>query len=216
LASSCFLGFGFSVATRISRKGDPSHRVADVGRNSRVVLVLWGRCLWGECLLGDSTLRISFLQDLGLVRFSKGTCLVESSVLRETLSGEISSEKVSGLSFILGFSTWLTCGNPSCFSNNRFLPLTFGVFANHLSVLQGCSSDLHLVATRGVRLASFGSDRGSSISALGCGLQWWLAPVVFGSLSCYCFIALQKRSCAWDRVAVGRCVLAEATAGGKA
>jgi hypothetical protein len=195
LASRCFLGFGFSVATRISRKGDlscravaricrkgdPSHRVADVGRNSRVVLVLWGRCLWGECLWGDSTLRISFLQDLGLVRFSKGTCLVESSVLRETLSGEISSEKVSGLRFILGFSTWLTCGNPSCFSNNRFLPLTFGVFANHLSVLQGCSSDLHLVATRGVRLASFGSDRGSSISALGCGLQWWLAPMVVGS-----------------------------------
>jgi len=95
---------------------------------------------------------------------------VESSVLRKTLSGEISSEKVSGLRFILGFSTWLTCGNPSCFSNNRFLPLTFGVFANHLSVLQGCSSDLHLVAIRGVRLASFGSDCGSSISALGYGL----------------------------------------------
>lgn len=37
------------AVSRISRKGDLTHRVADVGRNSRVVLVLWARCLWVEC-----------------------------------------------------------------------------------------------------------------------------------------------------------------------
>jgi hypothetical protein len=118
------------------------------------------------------------------VRFSKVTCLVESSVLRETLSGEISSEKVSGLRSILGFATWLTCGNPSCFSNNRFLPLTFGVFAKvvrpistlSLLVEYGLPPSAPIVVLQS-RLLGVGSNGGW--------LQWSLAlSVATASLHC--------------------------------
>lgn len=124
---------------------------------------------------------MSFLRDLGLVRFSKGGCLVEKVSFGRLALGRSRPRKSRDYIFSLDFPLGRLVEIHLASSTIGFLPLTFGVFANHLSVLQGCLVRSPLGRYSWSTVASFGSDRGSSISAFGCGLQWWLAPMVVGS-----------------------------------